>query len=298
MTTGKNISAAASEVPPQYSEFKRVAGVFFGRKLAAFGFVLICLLILTAIFAPLLAPYNPYQMNLKDQMQQPSKAHLLGTDALGRDTLSRIIYGSRTSLVIGIVAVGVSAAIGQLLGVAAAYFGGIVYAIIMRFIDALMAVPPILIALVIAAVIGSGLTNVIFAVGIGMIAPQARVMCGQALSIRQNDYILADRAMGASDITVMVGHIIPNAFPPLIVLATMQIGGAILMEAGLSFLGIGIASPGAAWGSMVNDGYNYLLTNPILSIAPGVAIMLVVFGFNMMGDGLRDALDPRFRGIF
>jgi peptide/nickel transport system permease protein len=298
MVDSNSVPVVETEVPPQYSEFRRVAGVFFRRPLAAFGFIIICLLILTAIFAPLLAPYDPYQMNLKEQLQQPSKAHLLGTDALGRDTLSRIAYGSRTSLVIGIIAVGVSAAIGQLLGVAAAYFGGAVYAVIMRFIDALMAIPPILIALVIAAVIGSGLTNVIFAVGIGMIAPQARVMCGQALSIKQNDYILADRAMGASDITVMLDHIVPNAFPPLIVLATMQIGSAILLEAGLSFLGIGISSPEAAWGSMVNDGYNYLLTNPVLSIAPGVAIMLVVFGFNMMGDGLRDALDPRFRGIF
>lgn len=287
-----------TEIPPQYSEFRRVMGVFFRRPLAAIGFVIICIFIITAIFAPLLAPYDPYQMNLKEQLQQPSREHLLGTDAVGRDTLSRIIYGSRTSLIIGIVAVGVSAAIGELLGVAAAYFGGAVYAVIMRFVDALMAIPPILIALIIAAVIGSGLTNVIFAVGIGMIAPQARVMCGQALSIKQNDYILADRAMGARDVTVMLDHIIPNAFPPLIVLATMQIGSAILLEAGLSFLGIGIASPEAAWGSMVYDGYNYLLTNPVLSIAPGVAIMLVVFGFNMMGDGLRDALDPRFRGIF
>lgn len=290
-------SVVTAEVSPRYSEFKRVIRVFFGRPLAMIGFVIIALLIITAIFAPLLAPYDPYKRDLPAKLQQPSSEHLLGTDALGRDTLSRIIYGSRTSLVIGIVAVGAATIIGQFLGVIASYFGGIVYAFIMRFIDALMSIPPILIALVIASIIGSGLGNVIIAVGFGMIAPQARVMCGQALSIKQNDYVLLGRAMGASNARIIVGYILPNSFPPLIVLATMQIGAAILLEAGLSFLGIGISAPGAAWGSMVNDGYRYLLTHPVLSIAPGIAIMLVVFGFNMMGDGLRDALDPRFRGI-
>lgn len=298
MTNNIDADVAVAEVAPHYSEFRRVTRVFFGRPLATIGFVLIMLLIITAIFAPLLAPYDPYKMNLSVKLQQPNSQYLLGTDALGRDILSRIIYGSRTSLMIGVIAVGAATLIGQFLGVVASYFGGIIYAVIMRFIDALMAIPPILIALVIASITGSGLSNVILAVGVGMIAPQARVMCGQALTIKQNDYILAGRAMGASDARLIFRYIVPNSFPPLIVLATMQIGAAILLEAGLSFLGIGISPPGAAWGSMVNDGYKYLLTNPVLSAAPGIAIMLVVFGFNMMGDGLRDALDPRFRGIF
>jgi peptide/nickel transport system permease protein len=289
--------ASTAEEPPRYSEFKRVIRIFFGRKLAAIGFVIVCLIILTAIFAPLLAPHNPYNISLNEMLLQPSQEHLLGTDALGRDTFSRVIYGSRTSLMVGVITVGIAAFIGQSLGAIAAYFGGMVNTFIMRCIDSLMTVPPIMIALVIAAVLGGGLKNVISAIGIGLIAPQARFMCGQVLSIKQNDYILAGRAMGTSDLRMMLRHIVPNAFPPLIVLMTMEIGGAILLEAGLSFLGVGIEAPGAAWGSMVSEGFRYILSNPMVSIAPGVAIMMTVFGFNMMGDGLRDALDPRFRGI-
>ena len=229
-------------------------------------------------------------------MSQPTWDHLLGTDTLGRDTLSRIIYGSRTSLIVGIVAIFVASFIGNVLGLIAGYFGGKTYTIIMRFIDALMTFPMILLALTIAAVLGGGLKNIVIALGISMIPPYARLMCGQVLHIKQNDYVTASHAIGASNVRVMLRHVAPNCFPPLIVLMTMMIGGAILAEAGLSFLGIGINPPGAAWGAMVSEGYRYLLTTPILSFAPGLAIMLVVFAFNMAGDGLRDALDPRLRG--
>jgi ABC-type dipeptide/oligopeptide/nickel transport system permease subunit len=168
----------------------------------------------------------------------------------------------------------------------------------MRFTDMLMSVPMILNALVIASVLGGGLRNIIIALGVGLIAPQCRMMCGQALSVKQNDYMLAARGTGASDLRMMVRHILPNAFPPLLVMITISLGAVIIAEAGLSFLGMGIEPPGAAWGSMINDGNKFLLTNPVLAFSPGIAIMLVVFGFNMMGDGLRDALDPRLRGTF
>jgi peptide/nickel transport system permease protein len=283
---------------PHLNEYQRVLRTFFGRKLAVFGLVIIVVLILTAIFAPLLAPYDPYKMSLGDKLLQPSRAHLLGTDSLGRDTLSRIIYGTRTSLAVGLGAVGIAAIIGELLGLMAAYFGGMVFAIIMRFTDALMAIPMLLAALIISVLLGGGLKNVIIALSVGMISGQCRMMCGQALSIRENDYILAARASAASPLRIMLRHIFPNAFPPLLVLSTIGLGVAILAEAGLSFLGLGIAPPQPAWGSMINDGYKYLLTNPVLSFAPGVAIGLVVFGFNMVGDGLRDAIDPRLRGTF
>ena len=193
---------------------------------------------------------------------------------------------------------GIATVIGCTLGLVAAYFGGAVFHIIMRFIDALMAIPMLLNALIMASVLGGGFKNVIIALGIGMISGQCRMMCGQALSVKQNDYILAGRAMGMSDLRMMIQQILPNAFPPLLVVITIGLGSTILAEAGLSFLGLGIAPPGPAWGSMINDGYKYLLSNPVLSFAPGVAIMLVVFGFNMMGDGLRDALDPKLRGAF
>ncbi len=284
--------------PAHYSEFRRIIRVFFGRKLAVIGLVLIVSLILTAIFAPWLAPYDPYQMDFSQKLAMPSYEHLLGTDSLGRDTLSRIIYGSRTSLMVGVFAVGMGAIIGETLGLIAAYFGGATFAIIMRFTDMLMSIPMILMALVIASVLGGGLRNVIIALGVGLIAPQCRMMCGQALTIKQNDYILAAQSTGVKDLRVMMRHIFPNSFPPLLVMITISLGATIIAEAGLSYLGMGIAPPGAAWGSMINDGSKFLLTNPVLAFSPGVAIMLVVFGFNMMGDGLRDALDPRLRGTF
>jgi ABC-type dipeptide/oligopeptide/nickel transport system permease subunit len=278
------------------SEFRRIIRVFFGRKLAVVGLIFILILILTAIFAPWLAPYDPYQMDLHNQVSQPSRTHLLGTDSLGRDTLSRIIYGSRTSLLIGISAVAIASVVGETMGLIAAFYGGVVFAIIMRLTDALMSIPMLLNALIITALLGGGMKNVIIALAIGGIAGQCRMMCGQALTIKQNDYVLAARSTGVSDRRMILRHIFPNAFPPLLVMITIAFGSTILAEAGLSFLGIGIMSPTPAWGGMVNDGYKYLLTNPILSFAPGLAIMMVVFGFNMMGDGLRDSLDPRLRG--
>jgi ABC-type dipeptide/oligopeptide/nickel transport system permease subunit len=197
---------------------------------------------------------------------------------------------------VGIVALGIAAVSGMILGLIAGYFGGLTYAIIMRFIDALMAFPVILLALAIAALLGGGLLNVMIAIGVGMMSGYARVMCGQAISVRENDYILAARSSGASNIRIMFRHVLPNCFPPMIVLMTMMIGMTILFEAGLSFLGIGIKEPTVAWGSLVNDGYKYLLTHPLLSVAPGIAIIVVVFAFNMIGDGIRDAIDPRLRG--
>ena len=199
-------------------------------------------------------------------------------------------------MIIGIIAVSFSAIVGEAMGLVAAHFGGIVFTIIMRFTDALMSIPMMINALVIAMLLGSGLRNVIIALAIGGLAGQCRMMCGMAMSIKQNDYIAAGRSFGASDLRLMLRHILPNAFPPLLVMITMNLGMVILAEAALSFLGIGIVAPMCAWGSMISEGYKYLLTNPVLSFAPGLAIMVVVFGFNMMGDGLRDSLDPKLRG--
>jgi ABC-type dipeptide/oligopeptide/nickel transport system permease subunit len=199
-------------------------------------------------------------------------------------------------MLVGVVALCIAAGIVIIGCMLAGFFGGWVNAIIMRIVDALMSFPMILLALLIAGLLGSGLTNVMIALGIALIPAYARLMCGQVLSIRENDYILAGRAMGSSNWRQMFRHILPNSFPPLIVLITMQIGSAILAEAGLSYLGIGITPPDPSWGAMVNGGFKYLLSNPLLSFIPGLAIMIVVFAFSMVGDGLRDALDPRLRG--
>jgi peptide/nickel transport system permease protein len=290
------IDISLTVAPRRASEWRRFRRVFFNRGIVVFGMVVILLFIVVAIFAPFLAPYDPYDQDLSNTLSQPSQSHLLGTDATGRDTLSRILFGTRTSLMIGLIVVIVSCTIGMTLGMIAGYFGGWTHTIIMRCIDALMSFPMILLAIVIAALLGGGLKNVIIALSVANIPVYTRLMCAQVLSIKENDYIVAERSLGASDLRIMLRHILPNCLPPLIVLITMMLGSVILAEAGLSFLGIGITSPVAAWGSMVNDGREYLLTRPVLSFAPGLALMLVVFAFNMVGDGLRDALDPRLRG--
>lgn len=279
------------------SETRRFFRVFFSRGLVTFGLVIVFLFIVTAIFGSLFAPYDPNKQNLSQVLQQPSGQHLLGTDYIGRDTLSRLIYGARQSIMVGVVAVGIAAGIGIISGILAGYYGSWINAIIMRIVDALMSFPMILLALLLAGLLGSGLKNVMIALGVALIPGYARLMCGQVLSIKENDYILAGKSMGSDSWRLMLRHILPNAMPPLIVLVTMQIGAAILAEAGLSYLGVGLSPPTASWGSMVNDGFKYLLTNPLLSFIPGLAIMVVVFAFNMVGDGLRDALDPKLRGL-
>jgi peptide/nickel transport system permease protein len=290
-------ATGVTAAPPHRSEWRRFSRVFFGRALYLIGFIIVAIIIFTAIFAPLLAPYDPIENDLRGKLQSPSWKHWLGTDQLGRDILSRIIYGTRISLEIGFAAIFSSAIIGILMGLAAAYFGGWTFTIIMRITDALMALPGIILVLLIAGLVGGGVGVVIFALGFGGIAGMCRMMCGQALSVKQNDYILAGKAVGMSNLRLMLAQIFPNAFPPLIVGITMGIGGVVLGEAGLSFLGIGVPAPNPSWGGMVMDGQRYLMENPLLSLAPGVAIMLLVFGFNMVGDGIRDAIDPKLRGI-
>ena len=286
-----------NETPPRTNEFRRFIRAFFGRKVVLFGLVVIVIFLIMAAFAPQIAPYDPDKQDLRNTLAGPSREHLLGTDNFGRDTLSRIIYGSRIALMVGVIAVGIAAGAGMILGLIAGYFGGWRYTLIMRFMDALMAFPMILLALLITSLLGGGLTNVMIALGISLMPGYARIMCGQVLSVKENDYVLAGRSIGATDQHVMLRHIIPNSLPPIMVMVTMMMGTTILAEAGLSYLGIGIQLPTATWGGMINEGYLYLTSDPILSFAPGIAIMLVVFGFNMVGDGLRDALDPRLRGI-
>jgi peptide/nickel transport system permease protein len=286
-----------SEAPARTSEWKRFRRVFFSRKIVIFGLLVLLLLVICAIFAPLLAPYDPYEPDMYNARQQPSATHWLGTDATGRDVLSRLIYGSRTTIQVGFLTTAFGATVGMLLGLLAGYTNNkVLNAIIMRAMDLLTSFPMIILALFIAAVLGGGIQNVIIALAVGALPGYARVMQGLALSIKENDYIMAAKSLGASSGNIMFGHILPNALPPMIILVTLQLGGIILAEAGLSYLGIGIKPPGAAWGAMVNDGYRYLTDLPVLSFAPGVAIILVVFAFNLVGDGLRDALDPRLRG--
>ena len=277
-------------------ELQRILRVWLSRKVVALGTIVILTLVLTALLAPWLAPYDPFKTNLREALRSPSSAHPLGTDALGRDILSRVIYGSRTSLEVGVIAVGLAAIFGMLLGLCAGYFGGWLERVIMRVIDAQMAFPPIVLALSLAFVLGGGLFNCMIAVGVAMLPSYVRLTRAQVLSLKETDYVLSARIIGGSNSRIIFRHILPNLFPPLIVLMTINLGSAIMSEASLSFLGVGIKPPGAAWGSMLQEGYQNLFTHPYMSFAPGICILLVVLGFNLMGDGLRDALDPRLRG--
>lgn len=282
--------------PQRIYKLRRFFRVLFRRKIVAFGAAIILLLVVMAVFAPFLAPQDPHAQNMSRVLEKPSSTYLLGTDALGRDILSRMIYGARVSLLVGFVSVSIAAVIGMGLGLLAGYFGKFTDALIMRFIDALMSVPPLMLALTLGAILGGGLKNVMLSLGIALIPTYARLMRGQVLSVKRYDYVMASEVIGCSSWRIILRHVFPNCLPPLIVLMTMNIGVAILAEAALSFLGLGIASPGASWGSMVNDGYSYLLSNPLLSFIPGLWIMLVVLAYNIVGDGLRDSLDPRLRG--
>jgi peptide/nickel transport system permease protein len=290
------LNAGTAEAPLRVTGWQRFRKVFLGRGLVVFGMVVILIFITVAIFAPLIAPYPPNKNDLEHTLSKPTQTHLLGTDVLGRDTLSRIIYGSRLSILIGLSVVFTACVTGMALGVLAGYYGGWVDILVMRVMDALMSFPMLLLAMMIATLMGSGIPNVIIALSVASIPGYARVMYALVLAAKESDYIQASRSSGASNIRIMLRHVFPNCISPIIVMITMMLGGVILAEAGLSFLGIGIKPPTATWGSMVSDGRNFLLSSPILSAAPGFAIMLVVFSFNMVGDGLRDALDPRLRG--
>jgi peptide/nickel transport system permease protein len=259
------------------------------------GWIILSLFALSAIFAELFAPCDPYINDLAESLRRPSLNHLLGTDILGRDILSRLIYGSRTALFIAVTSVGAASCVGVCLGLVAGYSRRLIGAVIMRLIDGIMCFPILVLALFISIVLGGGITGVIVALSFGSLAVYTRLMNGLVLSIKEKDFIKAARSIGSSHVRILTKHILPNALPPVIVQVTMQLGTIILAEAGLSFLGIGIKPPGASWGSMIADGYAYLETNPVIAFAPGIALMLVAFAFNIIGDFMRDMLDPQFR---
>ena len=256
---------------------------------------MIGVLVFAAIFAPYLAPYNPYTVSLDTRLQPPGGAHLLGTDELGRDILSRLIFGTRVALWVGIVTVVLSGFLGVSGGLVAGFLGGYWDAVIMRLVDVFLAFPVIILAIAIVAVRGPGLTNVLLALALVYWTSYARVARAIVLLLREEEYTWAARTLGAGPVRIMLRHLLPNAVAPMVVLASLGMGNAILAEAALSFLGLGIQPPEASWGSMLNVGMGFLRDASFLSTFPGVAIFVTVLGFNLLGDGLRDALDPRMR---
>jgi peptide/nickel transport system permease protein len=280
---------------------RRVASLVAGKPLGALSALVIATLFAVAILAPVLAPYDPYDFNLNAhglplRMQPPTPAFLLGTDPLGRDVLSRIIYGSRVSLIVGFASVILGTALGTALGLLSGYLQGRVDYVIQRAVDTTMAIPGLVLALAVVAVLGQSLTNVILVIAL-VIAPGAgRVVRGSVLALKQEAFIDAALAMGASAPRIIVRHVLPNVVAPILVIATVWLGNAIVIEAALSFLGLGTPPPTPTWGAMLSgEGRRNLETAPYLAIFPGIAISVVVLAFNMLGDAIRDVLDPRLR---
>ncbi len=265
------------------------------NKLAMLGLAIVIFLIVLAIFAPLLAPYDPYARVKEDSALGPNSTYIFGTDLLGRDILSRVIYGSRISIEVGIIAVGISVVLGLFFGALAGYFGRWADAIIMRVADIFFAFPYILGAIAIMTILGSGIVNIFIAIGLLGWAYFARIFRGSILSIKNKEYIEAARALGASNTRIITRHIFPNSTAPIIVYATMNVGTAIIVEAALSFLGIGVQPPTPAWGKMLSEALSYIDIAPWMMLFPGFAIVITVLGFVLLGDGLRDAFDPKMK---
>ena len=268
---------------------------FSSHKGALFGIGIVILLVVIALTAQWIAPYNPNETDLRLRGASPSSEHLFGNDDIGRDILSRIMFGTRVALMVGLISTTIAVSIGVLVGAMAGYFGGWVDAVLSRLIDTLMAFPILALLLTLSALLGPSLRNVIIIVGATFWASYARVIRAEVLSLRERDYVLAARASGARDRRIILQHIVPNAIGPVIILASLAIGGVIIFESALSFLGMGISRPTPSWGTMLSDGRDHIRNYPHIAIAPGLAISVTVLAFNLIGDGLRDALDPRER---
>src|SRR5262245_6170450 len=290
----ERVASLAAPAPPRslrarpWVVLRRAAAA----RLAPFG----AAALLAAAFAPALSPHDPLKQNLDHALERPSWAHPLGTDNVGRDVLSRVIWGTRISLVAGFASVAIALAAGGLLGLAAGYAGGRADGFVMRLMDAVLSFPPLVLALALGAVLGAGLTGVVIALGVVYTPTFARLMRGQVLSITAREYVDAARALGAPGWRIAWHHVLPNATAPIVVQASLSVAFAILAEASLSFLGLGIQPPAASWGSMINAGRGYLQQAPWIVFGPGAALFITVVGLNFVGDALRDALDPRLQG--
>lgn len=271
-------------------------GAFNANKTSWIGLGLFLAACLMALAAPVLAPYDPLEQNILDTLQAPSAAHWFGTDYYGRDILSRLIWGARISLVIGLVAIGAAMIIGSMIGLVAGYFGGRVDIVIMQIMDVLLAFPSLILGLIVVAMLGPSVGNLIFAIALTAIPPFARIARAPTMVIKEREFIEAGRSLGYSDLRLMFGHILPNILPEILVMGSLWLATAIRVEASLAFIGLGVSPPTATWGGMIREGFENILDSFWLTLFPSLAILLVVFALNLLGDGLRDAIDPKLRG--
>jgi peptide/nickel transport system permease protein/oligopeptide transport system permease protein len=285
------MTATPAAVPPRAGN--RAWAKFKHHPSALFGAAIVVVFVLLALLAPLLATHDPVQTSFMTVRKAPSAAFWLGTDELGRDIYSRMLYGARASLLAGLASVLIALAAGVPFGLASGYFGGWIDSVISRVTEALLAIPFLILAIALAAFLGPNLVNAMIAIGVSAAPKFVRITRGQVLAVKNEDYVQGARALGASSYRIIARHVLPNVMPPLIVQATITIATAIIAEASLSFLGLGLQPPNPSWGSMLNTAKNFMVQAPWMSVFPGAAIFLAVLGFNLLGDGLRDALDPR-----
>jgi len=268
---------------------------FFGNRLALSGSIVILVLMLLAALAPLIAPCDPSRIDTSNILAAPSTAHLLGTDELGRDVLTRMIYSGRISLLVGFVAAGIATAVGVVIGAVSGYYGGVVDSVMMRFVDIMLCFPTIFLILAVIAVLGPSIWTIMIIIGLTRWMDVSRLVRAEFLTLKERDFVLASRAVGAGDVRIIFRHILPNALAPVLVSAVLGVGGAILIESGLSFLGLGVQPPTPSWGNMLTSGKDNIEIAWWLSLFPGLAILVTVLGYNLLGEGLQDALNPRLQ---
>jgi peptide/nickel transport system permease protein len=275
---------------------RQVFQAFNTNKTSWIGLVTFVLVVLAAAFAPMLSGHDPVEQNVLQRLKPPSATHLLGTDSFGRDIFARLLYGARTSLTISIVSTAVAMLIGSFVGIIAGWYGGRLDAVLMQAMDILLAFPSLILGLIIVAMLGPSLTNIIVAIAVTSIPPFARIARAPTIAVKEREYIEAGRALGYSDKRLMGLHVLPNIFPEILVMGSLWLAAAIRTEASLAFVGLGVKPPSPTWGGMIREGFENILDSAWLALMPGCAILIVVFALNLLGDGLRDAIDPKLRG--
>jgi peptide/nickel transport system permease protein len=287
--------AAAAQTPLAYFAAQTLKA-FNANKTSWIGLAIFLIVIALAILAPVLAPFDPTDQNILEKLRPPSAEHWLGTDSFGRDTLSRVLYGARISLVIGIVSTLAAMLLGSAIGMLAGWHGGRVDTVTMQAMDVLLAFPSLILGLILVAMLGPSMLNIIIAIALTSIPPFARIARAPTIAIKEREFVLAGRALGYSDARIVAGHILPNILPEILVMGSLWLANAIRTEASLAFVGLGVKPPTATWGGMIREGFENILDSYTLALVPSISILIVIFALNLLGDGLRDAIDPRLKG--
>ncbi len=293
LTTGRSGAYLRSSLA---AAARGLINAFNTNKTSWIGLAVFVVVALLAIFAPVIAPHDPLEQNILFRLKPPSAEYRMGTDYYGRDTLSRLLYGARISLVIGLLAIGAAMVIGSLIGLVAGFRGGRTDIIVMQTMDVLLAFPSLILGLIVVAMLGPSITNLVIAIALTAIPPFARIARAPTIAIKEREFVEAGRALGYSDLRLMLGHILPNILPEILVMGSLWLATAIRVEASLAFIGLGVAPPTATWGGMIREGFENILDSFWLALFPSFAILTVVFALNLLGDGLRDAIDPKLRG--